>query len=221
MGKERKEHNTYLFNSLQYLFFNPTFSPMLKRFLLLFLLLTPFSLPATDVSYPKNFYIQYQTLSYGTLFHVMQDNGTPFGKVVRKLGPKEQLLFYTLDDQLIVQAELEKNGSDTTAKVKWPNGEELGRFTATIYTIYPADFKLYINKNQLIAKGSMNWVGTRFTLTDPNNAHREFVIYSRSRSNFHADRWHIEINRQGEIDPALLVIIGSYQTSLNLGLEGY
>ncbi len=193
----------------------------LKKLLLSLILLASLPLVAVeDIDYPQNFYIEYQKLSQGSIFHVLHTDGTPFGKVIRTLDDKQELLFYVGDDKLVAKAELEKEGKTTTAIIELADGEELGWFCATIYTLYPDDFKLYSSTHCLIANGQMNWIGTFFRLTDPHNRHRELATFARPRFQLHCDSWHIEIVRDGIIDPAILVLIGAFQTSLNLGLEG-
>lgn len=179
------------------------------------------SLLAEEPDYPKNFYIEYQRLSQGSLFHVMRSDGIRLGKVERKTGSHDELMFYTLDDKPLTRAALEKKGYITTARVSRADGEELGWFAATIYNLYPAEFKLYSKEGLLIAVGEMNWIGSAFRLYDPNNGHREFATFSRPRFKLHTDSWHVEITREGVIAPEILILIGAFQTSLNLGLEGF
>lgn len=177
------------------------------------------AIPLSATEFPKHFYVQYQKLTNGTLFDVMRKDGSPFGRVIRKKGVREQLFYQSLDDELIAYAEIEKNDSTIIARLKKSSGEQIGWFLATIYNFYPTEYKLYKKEDLLIASGSMNWVGTRFTLVDPHNGHIEFATFFRRRF-IGSEAWHVEINRDNEIDPATLVIIGAFQSSLNLGLEG-
>lgn len=195
---------------------------MLHRVLLVLILFAKLSPNAYASPYPKNFYVEYQRLTQGTLFHVMQADGTRFGKVERDTNKNdEELLFRRFDERLIAKAVLEKIGSVTTAWFTSASGEPLGSFSATIYNIYPAEFNLYSNEGLVIAKGEMNWIGTCFRLFDPENRHREFAFFCRPRFKLHSDSWHAEVIREGIIDPVVLILIGAYKTSLNLGLEGY
>lgn len=172
-------------------------------------------------SIPKKFRIQYQLLSKGTFFHVIQDEEKkPFAKILRETGALEKLFFLNLDDRLIALAEIQKNASTTTTIVRNGNGEEIGWFAAFIPNLYPSQFKLYENSNRLIATGTMNWVGSRFTLADPENPHRVYAVFTRPRFKLHSDSWQVEISKECAIDPILFVIIAAFQTSLNLGLEG-
>ncbi|MCH9627030.1 MAG: hypothetical protein S4CHLAM2_06640 [Chlamydiales bacterium] len=192
---------------------------MVHLFIFAFSLLLPVAATAAD-AVPTRFNIQYQPLSKGALFYVQQ-NHRSFAKVMRSVGESEHFCYQTMDDHVLATVEIEKVGSTTIGHMYGPDGDKIGSFTATIYTVYPDEFMLYDASDELIAIGWMNWICNRFTLTDPQNDRREYATFTRPYFKLHSDSWHAEIKSTDVINPAAFVLISAYQTSLNLGLEGY
>ncbi len=190
---------------------------MMRLSICMFALFFPLQAIADPV--PTQFNIQYQPLSQGSFFYVQQ-NHRSLAKVLRTVGGNELFCYQTLDNQVIATLEIEKVGSTTIGKMYGPEGDKIGWFTASIYTLYPEEFLLYDASDALIAIGWMNWICNRFTLTAPHNDKLEYATFTRPYFKLHSDSWHAEIKNSAVIDPAAFVLIGAYQTSLNLGLEG-
>lgn len=188
---------------------------MFYRFLLLIVFLSlPFGLEAEE------YVIIYQSLSSGSLFHIETKEGKKVGKVVRERKNRTiYYSFYNADELLTAQGKLEKEDTETTLFVSDSEGNDLGSFIAEIYNVYPTQYQVFSNRQILVAKGWLNWLGSSFTLVDPNIPKRYLVSYFRPMFKLFNDYWHFDIHEKDVIDFRIVVFIGVFQSACDLKFE--
>ena len=106
----------------------------------------------------------------------------------------------------------------TVADVVDPDGHPIGWIEEELFRILPwAEYRVFNAYNQIIAVAKMNFWGTYFELTPPNDPTKVYATISRPFFRFFRDTWTVQINdypvfEEGRIDPRLLVILAIYQT---------
>ena len=185
-----------------------------KALSFLFLFLLSYEVEANE------YIIRYQPLSSGTVYLIETKGGIAVGTIKRE--QEEKGLFYsflTLDEEVSTFGPVEHHDSETYVRLVAPMGDKIGWFAAQINHLYPTEYKIFSSENQLIAKGSMNWLGNHFTLTDPKNPKYFLATFSRPKFKLFNDYWHISIHEEGTLDRRLLFVIGAFQTACDLNLE--
>jgi hypothetical protein len=168
----------------------------------------------------QEYVIRYQPLTSGTQFLVETKKGERVGKVVRAKN-KESVLYSFLDpvDRLLASGTAERQPPGTSLCLLDIGGSPIGYFSAEILNLYPREYKVFTKEKRLCAKGAMNWLGSSFVLSDPDNPKRHITSYFRPRFKLFNDNWHFDTHEEGVIDLRLLCVIGAFQTACDLNFE--
>lgn len=168
-----------------------------------------------ELSFPNYFVVRYLEKSSGSTYYIDTKNGKPIGKVIReKKDDKAIFSFFSLDNQLLAYSQTAAQSKDTVVNVFNYAGEKIGWFVSDSST--NRQYKVYNQNNQCIGKGGMNWIGNRFTLTAPDNAHLELITFHRPFFRMVVDNWHATIHRPDKIDYRIDVLIGAFQAYINV-----
>lgn len=106
----------------------------------------------------------------------------------------------------------------TAADLVDSNGELIGSIEEEVVRILPwAEYRVFNRQNQIVAIAKMNFWGTCFELTAPNNLEDVYATIHRPFFQIFRDHWTVEILKreifdEGQIDPRLLLTLAIYQT---------
>ena len=106
----------------------------------------------------------------------------------------------------------------TVADVVDAAGCKIGWIEEELFRILPwGEYRVFNSSGQMVAVAKMNFLGTYFELTPPDNGAAVYATISRPLLRFFRDYWTVEIkNRaifeEGVIDERLLIILAIYQT---------
>lgn len=188
-----------------------------STFLLTLFLLSRAFLFSEESAFPDNFIVKYQALTFGTLYHIEAKEGYMVGKVFRDKQRGEGFFSYlNLENRLIARAHTNTYYSETVVHVFDSSGQKIGRLVGESFTLYPKEYRIYDATDHLVAKGGLNWIGSRFTLVDPSNPHIELITFHRPYFGLMSDHWHGAIHQPGKIDHRLYVILSAFQAYLEV-----
>ncbi len=175
------------------------------------------SLPALpEEELPKEFFVKYNALQSPSVFFLDSLQELPFAKVLKEEGPLFlSLSFRDLSEKVLATAQGACEKAETKLTVFDPNETKLGTILRKKTQIAPATYQVLGMGDRVIAEGQMNWLGTRFILSDPNNTHLAFATFYRPYFNMWGDYWYVQIHRQDSLDPRLIVMIATLQTYID------
>ena len=164
---------------------------------------------------PEEFAIKQKTSSLVTIFYIEAD-AHGIGKVIKETTPNATNFYYKDDkDQLVATGQVQSFPTSAEIQV-WDHQKNfLGTIRQEVSAFFPKKYALYDAGNQLLAKADMNWLGSRFVLTNPKNAFKEYAIYSRPYFKLYGDYWYVKIVDTAALDPRFIVIIAAFQTDLD------
>lgn len=168
---------------------------------------------------PEQFHVQERFLALTSTFDVNTEIGESF-IVARKRFFSLTTTFDLEDAHQIPIATANSRffAWGTVADVFDPAGRKIGWIEEELFRILPwAEYRVFNHQNQWIANAKMNFWGTEFELSAPDNETCVFATISRPLLRLFRDTWTVQIKNyavfeEGIIDPRLLVILAIYQT---------
>ncbi len=106
----------------------------------------------------------------------------------------------------------------TVADVTDHQNNKIGWIEEAIFQLFTwTEYKIFNHLNHLTAIARMNFWGTEFELSHPDNPSEIYATISRPFLRFLRDHWTVRIKNysifeQGIIDPRLLILLAIYQT---------
>ncbi len=176
------------------------------------------SLVAETVQLDNEFQINERSFALTSMFD-LQSNAEIFGKVSKKFFSLNTA--YTFEDPFgepIAKGESQFFTWGTTVNIHAANGDKLGWIEEQMSTwFFPSKYRIYDGANRLVANARMNFWGTAFTMTDPNNNDKEIALMWRPWFQFFKNSWTVQILdperiSASQIDPRLLVMAAIYRT---------
>ena len=185
---------------------------------LLILVLLTCGLSAQISRLPEEFQVVERFLSLTSTFDV----GTEVGSfaVARKRFFSLTTTFDLVDSNEMPLASASSRffAWGTVADIADPAGNKIGWIEEEIFRILPwAEYRVYNSQNQIVALAKMNFWGTYFELTHPNQPDQIYATITRPFIRCWRDDWTVQIKdysvfEQEIIDPRLLIMLAIYQT---------
>lgn len=149
----------------------------------------------------------------------LQSQTQIFGTISKKFFSLNTV--YDFEDpmgQLIAKAESQFFTWGTTVDIHAGSGEKIGWIEEQLFTWFsPSKYRVYDGSNRMVAVARMNFWGTTFTVTDPNDNDKEIALIYRPWFQFFKNSWTVQILDPLKIavtgvDPRLLVMVAVYRT---------
>jgi hypothetical protein len=168
----------------------------------------------------KEYVIRYQTLSAGSLFYIDTKEGEPVGKILRQNSSEGLFFCFVAQDTLLASGQaVVSDVLNLSLTLVDKENQQIGGFLAIIPNLYPTEYQIFNKSQQLIAKGYMNWIGSTFSLVDPENPTHYLATFFRPFFKLFNDNWHVDVLEENLIDLRLLCVLGAFQTACDLNLE--
>lgn len=165
---------------------------------------------------PSEFSVKYTSLQSDGVFLLESNQKQSFAKVVLEESREILSLSYrSLSDQILATAKGVCENSESFLEILDSNQKKIGKIIRKKKLLSPASYQIFNKDNRAIAEGTMNWLGTRMTLCDSKNLHREFVTFYRPYFRLPGDNWYILINNETALDPRLIVLAITLQTHID------
>lgn len=164
---------------------------------------------------PPEFLVKYSKNSAMMAFSLEEGVGKPFAAAVKeeKKHPVPYL-YKNLEGATLATGQGETLTSSDILYIYEPSGSLLGIIIRERYPFYAPVYNVYNRNNALIATASVNWLGTRFILTQQGNAHIEYATFYRPYFHIIGDYWYVKVERGNTIDERLIAFLGIFQTDL-------
>lgn len=166
---------------------------------------------------PDHFFVKQRWLSWTSSFDI-ESESCKLGTVHRHfLSSTLHYDFYDKNERLQSNARMRFFSFGAIFDIHDAMQNEIGHVREKIFTFFPV-FEIFSAKNDLIILAKMNFWGTRYTLIDPSSKEK-FATLSRPLFRL-KDDWKVtitnqEIVKKKKIDPALLIIVMTFQTDLD------
>lgn len=187
---------------------------MRLRILLFFLFLFN-AIPLFSHYFPKEFSIKPQCTTTQTVFF-LEDLDKKLVVKVLKIEESAEILhykFFDRDENLMGIAKV--HVADIPERDFLHFSSESESFSGTITreksALTPSKYYIYDDSETLLASGTMNWLGTRLTLTSPLNPHHEHAMFYRPYFRLPGDRWYIKIEDKNTLDPRMIALLIVFQ----------
>lgn len=170
-------------------------------------------------TFPNTFSIVYQTHSQASLFYVENKEGQVLGTV--KVVSFGENAFFSLTDkagQLVGTAEI-REIDPYYALIFNAAGEKIASFNLRHKILSPAEYLVFDPQLKLIAKGTLNIIGNRFTLSEASPKRRELATFSRPRFKLIKDYWCVTIHEPEKLEKSIYIFMATYQTFLNRNID--
>ena len=177
-----------------------------------------FAIHASALLLPDTFQIVERVFSLTTTFDVKTEKEILATARKRFLALAAAFDLEGGDQQLLATANSRFFSWGTVADIADGAGSKIGWIEEELFRILPwGEYRVFNSLNQIVAIAKMNFWGTYFELTPPDNGTEVYATMSRPLLRFYRDYWTVEIkNRsifeEGIIDPRLLIILAIYQT---------
>ncbi|HEY5259605.1 MAG TPA: hypothetical protein VIJ46_03080, partial [Rhabdochlamydiaceae bacterium] len=149
----------------------------------------------------------------------LQNQSQIFGTISKKFFSLNTV--YHFEDpmgEMIAKAESQFFTWGTTVDIHAATGEKIGWIEEQLFTWFsPSKYRVYDGTNRMVAVARMNFWGTTFTVTDPNDNDKEIALVYRPWFQFFKNSWTVQILDPqkiavGQVDPRLLVMVAVYRT---------
>lgn len=167
----------------------------------------------------KEYVVRYQRLTCGSIFYIETKQGERVGKVIRERKDESVIYTFFAEGNIWATGETESHLANTFVHLFDRDKHPIGWFAAEIHAVYPMEYKIFSTANQLVAVGYMNWIGSAFSLTDPDNPKRFIASFFRPMYKLFFDNWHFDIHEDGVVDFRLLSVMGVFQAACDLNFE--
>lgn len=183
-----------------------------------FLLLIHLNIFAEITRLPDEFFIVERFLSFASTFDVSTDL-EPLATAKKQMFRASSCFEITKENgDLLATTKAHFLTLGTIAEVYDPKGNEIGRIHEEIFRILPwCEYKVYNHEGRIKAIAKMNFLGTDFYLTHPDDESILYATISRPLIKIIRDYWTVQIHdaqifESGIIDPRLLITLAIYQT---------
>ena len=184
----------------------------------LFFLLFHLSLFSELICLPDEFFVVERFLSFASSFDVLT-NLEPIASAEKEwLGHTSCFEIKTDSGELIATTKEHFFSLATVAEVYDSKGNKIGKIHEEIFRIFPwCQYRVYNQEGKISALAKMNFLGTKFYLTHPEDESILYAIISRSLIKFIRDCWTVQIcNREiferEIVDSRILIALAIYQT---------
>lgn len=164
---------------------------------------------------PNHFSVKYDQLQSNPIFSLENLKEEPFAKGMREIDPRVLLSYRTLSDVILAYGIGSYETVDSQLEVIDHLQKKIGTILRKKKTLSPLFYQILNQESDLIAEGSMNWLGTRFILSDPKNPYREYATFYRPYFRLPGDHWYVQIHSFQAIDSRLIVMTAILQTFID------